>query len=202
MGWNIFSSKTNQDLSLNLNPDYGSYNLLIHPFVPCNCDTHCLTTCWGGTSSAIFGPGEIAELRAGSPPSPVTEADGNRVREFSGPDFSREKEQKILQRGTSAIFLSWIYRVIQKYCFCDVWQWDLVMSVLGLWWTEWGSWGGITVRREMQGGEDMGGGQWFSSGALKKKKKKSKKFPKITANWLWSHLRRELFPPNNCNGET
>lgn len=47
-------------------------------------------------------------------PSPVTEADGNRVREFSGPDFSREKEQKILQWGTSAIFLSWIYWVIQK----------------------------------------------------------------------------------------
>lgn len=60
----------------------------------------------------------------------------------------------------------------------DSGTWSL--NVLGLWWTEGGSWGGTTMRREMQGGEGMGRRQWFSSGPLNKKK--IKKIPQITAN--------------------
>lgn len=126
MGWNIW--KQIKKRLFNLNQDYGLYNFLIHAFVLCNCDTAWLlcsiskNCCRGGTSNATIGLGETAELGPGLPPSPVTEADGSRAREVIGPDFDRGKGEKILQAGTSAIFLFWMYQ--EKYR----------KQVLLLWW--------------------------------------------------------------------
>lgn len=79
-------------------------------------------------------------MRSGLPLSPVTEADGDRARESLALISVGQRK-----KNTSAGNWRYLLSAIQNICICDVWQWDLVVSVSGL-------------RGEMQGGEGLGGG--------------------------------------------